>query len=158
MRGAQQVGVEQPVGQVDVWIVRAVHAQGAREVAVAQLPAAGAALLQVERIEGLLVLAPAGVADEALVVPGQALPADAQPRLRGGRPLHIGLVELGIVRVHHRGIGAAPIGGTVELLAAQVLRGLDLDQAAEMGAGRRAIAQAHAQGHPGQARPMPQPT
>jgi hypothetical protein len=104
-------------------------------------------------VEGLLVLAPADVADEALVVDEDALAAEGQLQLAARRPGQLQAVELGDVRVVDDRIGrlAVQAGGDARDLDVVVLRTdladvLELDQALEAVPVAGLPAQAGAQG------------
>jgi hypothetical protein len=81
----------------------------------------------VERVEGLLVLAEGGGADVALVVEVELLPAKADARVGVRRPGQPGLVDLGVVRIGHDRVAVFAVGGTVEVLGAEVRGALELD-------------------------------
>ena len=69
----------QPVTrQVFIRIIGAVDALRAVEVVVTELGAVAEAVLEIQGIEGLFVLAPADIAEEALVVPLHTLPAEGE--------------------------------------------------------------------------------
>ncbi len=100
----QQMGVQIPAREVAVGMTLAEDALHPVGVAIAQ--AEGADLvLDVERVEGLLVLPPAVRGNEAVVVIDQALAADDHPRLFAWLPFELGAVDLEVLRIRRRWAG-----------------------------------------------------
>jgi hypothetical protein len=112
----QQVAVEPALARQRVAGFVAEHAVHAVEPAVAQHQALAQRGVGRETVEGLLVLAPADVADEAVVVQRDALPAQGGAAALAA-PAQPGLVELERARIRHRRIRQLAVGAGVETVA-----------------------------------------
>lgn len=135
-----------PLAQQRVRVVVAVHAQHAVEIGISHDWCAVAKYIaQRDGIEGLFVLAPAGIAEEALVIELHALPADS-----GAEPLarisNIRLIYFGGPGVDHERISRLTVGAAVVVLIEQRLHVLSVGIQLPVWCKHPAVAKTQAQG------------